>query len=223
MKALLLLDDDWFPCGETILEACPEDKLNHLFLFANNPTYSGGMRLASPSTRVEYEHCYLTEMTFIFDEPRHLEAFLDKMPIFQQSLLRSFMIKLYPPQQCHGDLNDWVAVFACLPPNLVSIYFDVWSWAACAMNLGGEWFVCDEAQPAIDLLDLLGKRARRFAARAKIGLASYYDHPKHDYPSGEGWVRVLHELEPWSADWLKWWEEDTKVASDDGEGASDMA
>lgn len=227
LKALLLLDYDGFPCGETILAACPEDKLNYPFLFANNRTHSGGMRLASPSTRVEYEHCYLTEKTFIFEEPRHLEAFLDKMPIFQQSLLRSFIIELYPPQQCHGDVNDWVAVFARLPPNLVSIHFGVRSWAGCAMNLGGEWFVCDdswyEVQPAIDLLDLLGKRARRFAARAKIGLGSWYDHPKDFHASGEGWVRVLHELEPWSADWLKWWEEATKVASDDGEGASDMA
>ena len=243
MKALILLDDDGFPCGETILEACPEDQLYYPSLFANNSTYSCGMRLASPSTRVEYEHCYLTEMAFKFDEPRHLEAFLDKMPIFQQSLLRSFIIKLDPPQQCPGDMNNWVAVFARLPPNLVSIRFDVWSWAASATNPGGEWFICNdswyEVQPAIDLLDLLGKRARRFAARAKIGLGRWYDHPRHeakiglgrwydhprhDYPSsGEDWVRVLYELEPWSADWLKWWEEATKVASDDGEGASDMA
>ena len=101
------------------------------------------------------------------------------------------------------------------------------AWADGAMGAGGAWFIRNarwfRSPRAIEILEVLGNRARRHAARAKIGLAGWDYDPKHVYPSGEGWVRVLHDLEPWSEDWLKWWEEDARVDLDDGKRAIKVA
>ena len=71
---------------------------------------------------------------------------------------------------------------------------------------------------AIDLLDIPGKRARRYAARAKIALRGPYWGLELDNIKSGSWVRVLHELEPWSEIWLNWWEEATEIDFlDDGE------
>ena len=109
----------------------------------------------------------------------------------------------------------------------MSVDFKLWELVDGAMGAGGAWFIrlgsCYLPQHQINMLEVLGNRARRHAARAKIGLAGWYDDPKHVYPSGEGWIRVLHDLEPWSEDWLKWWEEDIKLDLDDGKRAIKVA
>ena len=189
---------------------------------------SYGIRHASPSTKAEFEYYYFTKSNFIFSRPADLEAFLGKLSMDQQSLLRSVTLKLYSPyENCYGAVSDWEPVCARLPPNIVSIYFDVCSLVDCAMEAGGKWFIRGYRQqtipPVIDVLDLLGKQIRRRAARAKIGLERRYFSSNCDDTSGEEWVRVLQDVEPWSEDWLKWWEESTQVESDDGEGAIEMA
>lgn len=70
---------------------------------------------------------------------------------------------------------------------------------------------------------MLGKLARRCAARAKIDLLKEYEDFVDLAPAEGVRIRVLDDLEPWSKDWLEWWEEDTKIYFDDGERASDMA
>ena len=200
--------------------------------------YNGylGMQYVSPSTKVEIEYCYLTNTTWVFNDPESLEAFLDMLSIYQQSLLRTFEICLPCPPVFQVTKSNWERICDRLPRNLVSINFNLRKWYVCGVERAkgpdGEWFICDNypAYPEnlamlrveIELLNIIGKRARRFAARAKIGLSCNVNNvpPNQDDCVR---VRVLDELEPWSEDWLEWWENDTKVDLDGREGGENMA
>ncbi|KAF6223705.1 hypothetical protein HO133_000548 [Letharia lupina] len=191
-----------------------------------------GMRLASPSTKVELEHYYLTQTEFRFESPKALENFLDRVSIYQQSLLRSFTFKLCRTVYRLADTSaasDWVAVCARLPPNLVSVQFDILGQGLRGIKTGGQCFIYDDDYPtvyvhrAITLVEILGKRARRCAAGVKVDLLDCEFDPKHVVQEGGIEVSWLIELEPWSKNWLGWWEEATKIDFDDGEGARNVA
>lgn len=177
------------------------------------------MRLASPSTRAELEYYYLTESDFKCESPEGLEAFLDRLSVYQQSLLRSFTFNLFARLNI-ADPRNWVAAFARLPSNLISIRFNVNGWNVSGFETDGHWFILGRgrstADRAVALLDILGKRARRCAARAKIGLSGCCNDAEYIVEWGDEVVGVLHDLEPWSENWLRWWEESTKIDMDNG-------
>ena len=193
-----------------------------------------GIRLASPSTKVEFEHYYFTNTWFSFGETSHLRAFLDNLSIHQQSLLRYIDLDITLAMNQHR-MNDWMACCALLPPTLVSLQFYMCTWPWYGMKKGEEWFICwREEYPqmpmpkdlvkVVELLNVLGGSARRCAPKAKIGLdiGSFYRVRERD-ASEEKCVRALDEVEPWSKDWLDWWEEDRKFDKDSEEGANDIA
>lgn len=195
-------------------------------------TYDIG--LASPSTKVEFEHCYFTNTIFAFDEPESLEGFLDSFSTYQQSLLRSFEFNLCNYNSWYiTNPSDWLRICNRLPSNLISIEFDLCHWVSPIKESGEKWFIRDWGHCFtrftlyIDFLNTMGKRARRRAARAKIGLLWCGEDPDYDpvcrAQDRKQWLPVLDELEPWSKGWLDWWEEDTKVDLSEGEGASNKA
>ena len=170
------------------------------------------IRLASPSTKVEFEHCYFTNTKFTFDTPSHLRAFLDNLSIYQQSLLRYFELDLTLNSFEHKFPDDWMTCCTLLPPNLKSIKFGVWTWPWTTRKTGEEWFLGgDSSYYPVDntrtSLNVLGKLARRCAAKAKIGLR---DNSSGWINDDIEWFRVFDEVEPWGNDWLEWWEEDRK-------------
>ena len=186
--------------------------------------------LASPSTKVEFEHCYLTKTIFAFDQPESLESFLDSLSIHQQNLLRSFEFNLCGWDSWYQtEMRSWLRICNRLPSNLRSIKFNLRDGVSSIKEPGEKWFICDEGlwfskcELNIELMNTLGKRAQRRAARAKIGLVEgRYDRGYLERDEKQ-WFPVLDELEPWSESWLEWWENDTKVDFDEGEEASNKA
>lgn len=172
-----------------------------------NDGFCYNMRLASPSTKFDFEHYYLTKTNFIFHEPKALEAFLDRLSVYQRSLLRSVTLKLFQTILEVSIIREWVTVCARLPCNLVSVKFSPDTTCEGSVTKG-----------QISLLEILGKRVRRLAARAKIGLLdgfapsfSRWDGDDYGPPQDrETGVDVLKELEPWSKNWLEWREEAIK-------------
>ena len=111
-----------------------------------------------------------------------------------------------------------MSAFARLPPNLASILIRVWTRNLTGAEIHGQWFLVNRypaARPDTDLgsmiifVNTLGKLAHRIAAKAKISLAGTEyeegDELRHTYH------RVLDDLDPWSKDWLSWWEQETKI------------
>ena len=93
------------------------------------PSYSGcndissichpsfyGIQFASPSTKAELEYCYFTKIHFSFEEPYHVDLFLDHLSVSQRGLLRNIIclirVEQYPPFSC------WMDACALLPPTL---------------------------------------------------------------------------------------------------------
>lgn len=185
--------------------------------------------LASPSTKVEFEHCYLTNTIFTFGHPKVLEGFLDSLSTYQQSLLRSFEIDLYRDSWYNSDTSGWLRSCNRLPSNLSSIKFDVPIRKSLIKEPGEKWFIRDEGlafslfKLKIECLNSIGKQARRRAPRAKIGFVEGCVVPEDRTQDGMQWFPVLDELEPWSKDWLESWEEDTKVDLNKGERAGNKA
>ena len=170
------------------------------------------MRLASPSTKVEFEHCYFTNTRFYIRDPDRLREFLGGLSIYQQSLLRYLELDIVISMWKKRSVTDWMACFALLPPNLKYIRFQIWNCPSDVRKIGEEWFMCYSRSdwPVENygpILNLLGKMARRYAAKAKIGLCGGSSRRGSEDIE---WFRVLDELEPWSDDWIEWWEEDRK-------------
>lgn len=190
-----------------------------------------GMRFASPSTKAEFEHYYLTKTVFSSWDPTVLEGFLNRLSAYQKSLVRSLVLIIFPSMisnsRASDDVNDWVDICARLPRNLVSIQFGVVDWTLRCVETGGQFFMLDNGSPrlhqTITLLEILGKRARRCANRANIGLHGCFNGPEDVAREGGELIGVFNELEPWSANWLEWWEGATKFDLDDGELASNVA
>ena len=184
-----------------------------------------GMRLASPSTKVEFEYYYLMNTRFYFDAPRHLGHFLDSLSTYQQNLLRYLAIDMSRRRQA----NDWVAYCACLPPNLVSIHFRITTGWSDVRETGGEWLMCrlednfPRLKNIVEFLNDVGKRARRCAAKAKIDLSDGSSGHKFKDSDKVKSIRVLDEVEPWSKKWLEWREEDTKPDNVSEKEVNDMA
>ena len=74
----------------------------------------------------------------------------------------------------------------------------------------------------VEMLNVVGKNARRCAANAKIGLCEGFLDRRFRDPE-EKWVRVFDDVEPWSKDWLEWWEKYRKPDMISGEEANDTA
>ena len=181
-----------------------------------------GLWFASASTRLEVEHYFFSNTRLVFCSPEDLETFADRFSTNNcWSLLR--LVGL----QVSGDwdappLNKWMSACARLPPNLVSIQFSVSRYTLKGSESHGEWFIvkhsplstfCLELRCAVVSINALGKLAHRVAAKAKIGLAVEILDPETETklrPCTIS-VRVLDDLEPWSKNWLDWWEEETKV------------
>ena len=188
--------------------------------FGDSPLYS--MQLASPSMKAELEHCYLTRSNFWFSRPRDLEDFLDQHSLYQQSLLRSITIDMGRVRYLYRNIRDWEATFARLPRNLTSIHFNARCWASRAME-GGGWLLCHDSNSmskrVVESINILGNQARRLAARAKVGFLEW-GSDQIEARDGVIWVPVLNTLEPWSKNWLEWWEEASEANLKDGESAS---
>ena len=178
-----------------------------------------GLWLASPSTKFEMDHYYFSNAEFEFCYPGVLENFADKLSTYEWSLLRSVTLHLG-----HNDrLSDWVSACARLPPNLVSIQFILSHWNTMSgTQIHGQWFIIPKGfrRNPDELLDrtvmsvnTLGRLAHRLAAKAKIGLVvdgREVDWDGHKYTNSPHY-RVLDDLDPWSKDYLRWWEEETKI------------
>lgn len=184
------------------------------------------MGLASPSTKSETEHYYLTKTKFHFSSPEHLRIFLDDLSIYQQSLLRSFSVDWWVYWDQDFCMSSWIAAFADLPPNLVSMEFCPIGNATVVREIKGHWFTyCarfDRAQRLAEYVNAMAKCARRHAPRAMFSL--YIRGRRSNVePAAEEWIRVFDDLEPWSKNWLEWWEEENKLGLDGGEEADNTA
>ena len=191
-----------------------------------------GLWLASPSTRVEMEHYYLSNTRFKFCCPKDLEIFVDQLSTYEWSLLRLVTLEVSRDLEYSCPLKEWMSACARLPPNLVSIQFNASNWNLMGAEIHGQWFIvktCPRDTPGLDLrraiisIDTLGKLAHRVAAKAKIGLAvrdlQFWEVAEIEVIQ----VRVLDELEPWSKNWLSWWEEETKIDFEGGETFNKVA
>lgn len=145
--------------------------------------------------------------------------------MYQQSLLRSFSIVLKGAWLSNSRSNAWAAICARLPPKLVSIDFNVAGYLDVE-DADGQWLIYTsgfyEVQRAATLVNRLGSCVRRCAPRAKMSLSDSKWNDGHSLYREQG-VRVLDELEPWSDNWLEWWEDSTEIDLNGGEGASNVA
>ena len=189
---------------------------NHLGCWESRGPYDG-LRLASPSTKFEVDHYYFSNTKFIFRSPYDLNTLARRLSTSEWSLLRSITLHVR-----HNDpLKDWMSACARLPPNLVSIEFDVYSHNTMrGTKIYGQWAIISigTAGTPVELLDravilvnTLGKLIRRVAAKAKIGLrVEGYIYEEGDEIRNTH-RRVLDDTEPWSKDYLSWWEEERKT------------
>ena len=91
--------------------------------------------------------------------------------------------------------------------------------------MNGAWFIGDHTstslRPLIEYLDSAARDIRRRAARAKISLQIPEGQIKT--VTEEEWIPVFDDIEPWSKNWLEWWEEENKLDLDGGEEADNTA
>ena len=196
---------------------------HHLWCRSN----THGMPLASPSTKVEYEYCFLTTKRFSFRDTIDFKAFLDRLSIYQRSLLRC--IEIDTTFMDRPNIDDWVVCCALLPPGLASVHYVGEFSPYYVRNIGEDWYLYEPKELSwglegvwipehIEKLNLLGKSVRRSAAKAKLSLEDRRRAPVPEGLSGEKMYRVFDEVDPWGEDWLEWWEEDRKVALNGGQG-----
>ena len=185
--------------------------------FSRSDSYYG-LWLASPSTRFEVKQHYFANTRVVFSSPVHLETFVDHLSIYEWSLLRSVTLDVSEDCKHKASLRGWMSACARLPPNLASIRIRVHTWILTGAEIHGQWFVVNN-HPAgrpdtglgsvIIFVNTLGKLAHRIAAKAKIDLA-FTEFGEVDELRNTR-HRVLDDLDPWSKDWLSWWEQETKM------------
>lgn len=203
---------------------------------------SYGIRFASPSTQVEFEYTYLTKTDFLFDSPEVVGAFIDRLSVHQQNLLRSFTFEVSRLSKSCPEASNWMAICDRLPPNILSIYFRMDDQGVRCENLDGQFIFYEDCyysfstfHRAMEHLEIMVKRARRCAASAKISLseewswshklyerADWSGDPDDIQPPAE-LVYVLDKPEPWSKTWLAWRKEAAKLDLDDGEEVNSVA
>ena len=180
-----------------------------------------GLWNASPSTRSELEHYYLSNTEFIFENPEELILFADQLSTSQWSLLRLFTLEVSTSWQYKPSLKDWMSACARLPPNLSSVNISLWGSDLLSREIHGHWFIVkscltwDPQNYDLELgqstfIDTLAKLAHRVAAKAKIGSKP----TREDYEEEKSQSiqpLVLGDLDPWSKSFLIWWEEKSKI------------
>ena len=184
--------------------------------------------LASPSTRFEMEQYYFSNTRFQLCSPKDLESFADHLSTYQWSLLRSVLLDVPGAwgSEYQYSLKEWMSACARLPPNLVSIIFSANTWEVMGAEIHGHWFLVTifpdvtanlELHRASIFINTLAKLAHRVAAKATIGLsvagAKCIERREPRYTH----YRVLDDLEPWSKNFLSWWEAETKIDFNDRE------
>ena len=220
----MLFDEDFYYCGTDSVRSIVGDRrrgvhssLNR-FLSRHESYY--GLWLASPSTRSEMEHYYFSNTRFIIRYPTDLEVFADQLSTHEWSLLRLIRLEVCGDWTYNSSLKDWMSACARLPPNLVSITFGIEMWDAIGAEIHGHWVLVwlsrhvtpgPKLHRASILINTLGKLAHRIAAKAKIGLEVDGDNHKVRPEPSHIHHRVLDDLDPWSKDYLSWWEAKTKI------------
>lgn len=132
------------------------------------------LRLASSSVRAEFDDIFLSKLTFRFNRPENLNAFIKHLTRYQLSRLQSFEIGL---SVCViWSLGVWLESMARLPCGLQLIHFRVYP----AYN---GWFYLPGANPCpmyhreigreeFDILDALVKQAVQRASKARVTICS---------------------------------------------------
>lgn len=137
------------------------------------------LRLASPSTKVDFEYLFLRCTIFGFNCPRMLERFLDQLSPYQQSLLRHFTIDIFGDCFCENNesYRGWITVCAHIPPSLKSMTFHLgpksrpgtlprWSRDGSSHIRGRAEIKA--VKKVAELVEVLSKRIVRSAPRVQI-------------------------------------------------------
>ena len=135
-----------------------------------------GLWIASISTKFDMDYYYFTNTTFIFLSSYYMRTLADQLSTCEWSLLRSMTLQVR-----HYDLlTDWVSACARLPPDLVSVAFNVRSWKTMGgAKIDEQWFIIPRGavlspvevfDRAVILVNTLGKLIHRVAAKAEMGL-----------------------------------------------------
>ena len=185
--------------------------------YADHAPYDG-LWLASPSTKFEMDQYYFSNTKFVLRSPQCLSIFADQLSAYQWSLLREVTLHL----GYDDSLRDWMSACARVPPNLISIQFIILNWNMRTAKIHGQWFIIpagngganvEMLDRAVVLVNTLGKMAHRVAAKAKISLGV----DELEVEERNTHRRVLDNLDPWSKEYMSWWEEETKIDFDGGE------
>ena len=197
------------------------------------PVWFYNIQFASPNLKVEFEYNKLTESNFKFRDPEAVGSFINSLSLYQQSLLRSFTFEIFKPSNVIPEAGDWMAVCDRLPRNLTSLHFECDYWHESGGKMDEQWIICDSGLPALHrsfrrsttLVEIMAMRARRCAARVKIGLwACSEEWVGWKAPLHEGFLLyVLDKPEPWSKNWLASMEEAVKLDLEDGGEASSVS
>ncbi|CAD6564839.1 MAG: hypothetical protein ASARMPREDX12_004455 [Alectoria sarmentosa] len=157
-----------------------------------NPRMIMSLRLASPSTKVDFEYLFLRCTIFKFNCPRMLDRFLDQLSPFQQSLLQHLTIDILGDCSCctnNESYRGWMTVCTHLPLSLKSVTFDLgreahgghhrrgtlprWSYHGDFHIRGREEI--KGIEKAAELVEVLSKRLVRWIPKIHIAMTGV-DH-----------------------------------------------
>ena len=181
-------------------------------------SHKGGtmyLRCSSPEAKTELENAFIFTNSFGFSCPKALGHFLNSLSPYQRCLLRSITIRLFACVDCSGievkgythfshSYRAWTETVDHLPATLQSITF---GFGKCGTLLANPlWWPEDfpsdnDTKKALQLLEILTKKAQRQAPKAQISLAEL-GHRHHMVQ--ELLQSVLDEVDAYSKDFEEW-------------------
>ena len=179
--------------------------------------YGGAMKLrfTSPQLKTELENAFIFGQAFRFFCPIHMGQFLDQLSADHRPLLRSITMVLHGcgygyrrgTSSIIFECRAWVAIIERLPATLQLVIFEFdHRLPPASRRRNSNTFNRDMA-----LLEVMTKKVRRQAPRAKISVAGLTDRCD-DY--GNSLQNIVDELEPFSEDFMKWSDQSRKNATE---------
>lgn len=181
------------------------------------------VRFVSPQAKIELENVFVSRNIFSFSCPLLLTYFLNQLLAGHRPLLRSITLRLFGCLECYycgeecikSDCRAWVAVIERLPATLQIVTIELGQHGINFFNCGACTIpgsqTSKDIKKAVGLLEIVTKRVRRYAPKAKISMAGL---DRLCDTGRETMQSMFDEVEPFSEDFLKWSDQSRKNATD---------
>lgn len=213
---------------EIEISDCHHSKLYNIFsLHSHNadyvePAFLMPLRLATVDTKFEFDHVFLSTMTFRFSCQKALRQFLKELSPTQLSQVRSVTIEIFGCYDCMLEGIDWrykswESVCGQLPSTLDSIEFEIghqgepWEWPRSTDDFNLSLVLArghpdynkraKRAKHAKELLEFLSCKVRHIALEAEVTMTRRHDNEAKRW---DMLVAVVGETDKWSEEYVKW-------------------